>query len=352
MSSTASSPGRTTPVRRSLVFAAPALAALAYPFLLERFNAAVTASGGGIDAVAAACLVLALLVPAAGVLVALDLGAIDRPTRGELLAKRIALLASAAPPAFTFLGVLLYMAGSPVPDALPWSVFWVLTTLAGVCGAVVGDVPVPPAVTAPSPRLRVAHGVSAAAIVLLFLALHLSNHLSALWSLAAQKALMADFRVVYRAAFIEPLLVGLFLFQVVSGATMLWAYARGAADTFRTLQLCTGAYLIFFVVGHMNSVFFFARTYLGIQTDWNFATGAPTGLIRDAWNIRLLPHYLLGVASVLVHLILGARVVALAHGFEAGRLDRKTMAAIAAAVLLATAIIVGMTGVHLADQVP
>ena len=35
----------------------------------------------------------------------------------------------------------------------------------------------------------------------------------------------------------------------------------------------------------MNSVFIFARTYLGIDTGWDFATGAPTGLLKDPWNI-------------------------------------------------------------------
>ena len=41
----------------------------------------------------------------------------------------------------------------------------------------------------------------------------------------------------------------------------------------------------------MDSVFLFARTYLGIDTGWGFATGAPTGIVKDPWNIRLLPHY-------------------------------------------------------------
>ena len=41
----------------------------------------------------------------------------------------------------------------------------------------------------------------------------------------------------------------------------------------------------------MNSVFIFARTDLGIDTGWDFATGAPTGLVKDPRNIRLVPHY-------------------------------------------------------------
>jgi hypothetical protein len=54
----------------------------------------------------------------------------------------------------------------------------------------------------------------------------------------------------------------------------------------RTFQIASGVYLGFYVLGHMDSVFIFARTYLGIDTGWSFATGAPTGLIKDPWNIR------------------------------------------------------------------
>ena len=60
--------------------------------------------------------------------------------------------------------------------------------------------------------------------------------------------------------------------------------------------------IIGYVLGHMDSVFIFARTYLGIDTGWGFATGAPTGLVKDPWNIRLVPHYWLGAFFVLAHL--------------------------------------------------
>jgi hypothetical protein len=61
--------------------------------------------------------------------------------------------------------------------------------------------------------------------------------------------------------------------------------------------------------------FVYARSFLSIPTDWNFAIGA-TGLIHDAWNIRLLPHYALGVFFVLSHLASGLRMVLIAHGVD------------------------------------
>ena len=80
-----------------------------------------------------------------------------------------------------------------------------------------------------------------------------------------------------------------------------------------------GVYLAFYVLDHLDSVFIFARTYLGIDTDWDWATGAPTGRVKDRWNIRLVPHYWFGAFFVLAHLAAGARDVMMAHGARSKR---------------------------------
>ena len=51
------------------------------------------------------CLALAFAVPLIAMLAAMSLSGIDRPTAAQLRAKRMALLAVAAPTLFTFLGV-------------------------------------------------------------------------------------------------------------------------------------------------------------------------------------------------------------------------------------------------------
>jgi len=103
---------------------------------------------------------------------------------------------------------------------------------------------------------------------------------------------------------LQPVLVALFFFQIAIGVYFVWRYTAGPSDRFRTFQIASGVYLAFYVLGHMDSVFIFARTYLGIDTGWGFATGAPTGLVKDPWNIRLVPHYWLGAG----------RAVIIAHG--------------------------------------
>lgn len=346
-----------------LMMGAP-LAAAAYPFLLRGFNIGVTSASSTWLALAAVQLLLAIAVPLVGFVVALKLGEQGSPTPNEVLAKWVALLSMASAPLYTFLGVVLYMAGDPVSDFTVWLGLWAIG-LALMAKAALAPRSAPrsapqlaqqmPRLAMPShtavvsPRMRVAHGISAAAILLLFLGMHLSNHLGGLLSESVHRSLMDIFRTVYRARLIEPIVVGLFLFMVGSGLALVAGYVRQKADVFRTLQVASGVYLVFFVLGHMNSVFFYARMLLQIPTDWNFATGAPTGLIKDAWNIRLLPHYMLGVFFVLSHLVLGARIVAVAHRVEEAKANTWTWAGIFLSAAVAVAVILGMSGLHISN---
>src|SRR5260370_888540 len=131
-----------------------------------------------------------------------------------------------------------------------------------------------------------------------------------------------------------PVLVALLLFQVGSGVYLATHSDVRPMDRFRTFQIASGIFLAAYVLGHMNSVFVFARLYLGIDSDWAFAIGAPSGLIKDAWNIRLVPHYGLAVFFVLSHLAAGGRSVLLAHGVGRGFSGRFLIAAPTAAGLV------------------
>src|SRR5262247_1033260 len=130
-----------------------------------------------------------------------------------------------------------------------------------------------------------------------------------------------------------------------------WALFRLAADRrahrpLPHLPNRLSVYLAFYVLGHMDSVFIFARTYLDIDTGWGFATGAPTGLVKDPWNIRLVPHYWLGVFFVLAHLAAGARAVVMAHGVRKAFADRFMVGGAVAAGIVATVIMLGMCGMR------
>src|SRR5262249_49339296 len=128
-----------------------------------------------------------------------------------------------------------------------------------------------PAVIAPRPvpaPLRVAHGVSALALLMIFLTLPIVNHLMFPPGEGTYHALMKVFRHVYRNDIVQPLVVALFLFQVGTGLFFVWRLTAAPSDRFRTFQIASGVYLAFYVLGHMDSVFIFARTYLGIDSGW------------------------------------------------------------------------------------
>ncbi len=334
-------------LRSKGLFLIPPIVAAPYPYILKAFNWSVTQPGGPSILPAAIALILAFLVPAIGLWVTMRLGESARPTAGETLARRVALVSIASPPIYVAAGVVLYMMGDPISDITFWFALTAVMLALSARAVAVANVPLAATPVEVSPRLRMAHGVSALAIVLLFLAMHLTNHFAGLFSEGAHRAVMAAFRHVYRAGLVEPVIVALFLFQIVTGLAMLRVYTLKPADFFRTFQIASGAFLVFFIAGHMNSVFFYARMFSGIQTDWNFATGAPTGLIKDAWNIRLLPHYAIGVFFVLSHLALGGRTVALAHGVAKSLADKLVVIGFALAAAVTAAIIVGMSGVHL-----
>lgn len=310
------------------------LAATLYPFALEGFNTSVTRIAA--DAYtfawlsAAACLALAFATPLIAMLAAMFFSEIGDPTVAQLRAKRTALVAVAAPTLFTFIGVILTMLHDPVPDTWLWVTSWAIALALLLRSDDVSAAAAPRPVSAP---LRVAHGVSALALVVIFLALHIANHLVFLTGEGTYNAVMKVFRHVYRNDILQPLVVTLFLFQVGTGL-------------FFVFQIASGVYLAFYVLGQMDSVFIFARTYLGIDTGWGFATGAPTGLVTDRWNIRLVPHYWLGAFFVLAHLAVGARGVMMAHGVSKAFADRFMVGGAVVAGLVATVIMLGTCGMR------
>lgn len=317
---------------------APAAAALSYPFLLGAFHAlvgtpAVTPSPFAVLG-ATAVLALAFGVPLLGLAMAL------RPS-ASTGARRLAYASVAAPTLYVFLGVVQVLVHSPVPDEIVWCGIW----LAIAIGSQLARNPVVAAVPSVG-RWRVVHGLTAA-ILVLYVSFHVANHLFGLVGPQAHAAVMKVGRVVYRSSLGEPLLVGAMLFQVGTGLYLAWRWSATPQGFHRTYQVASGAYLSMYILGHMNSVFVYARRFLGIPTDWNFAIGAPTGLIHDAWNIRLLPHYALGVFFVLSHIASGLRVVVIGHGVVQAHADRLWGAGVALSAMVAAAIIAGMCGVRI-----
>ncbi|WFT93382.1 hypothetical protein QA633_34530 [Bradyrhizobium barranii] len=317
---------------------APAAAAICYPFLLRAFHVVVGTQAAMPSplAIVAATLILAVAfgVPFLALALACRSGA-------DPGARRLAYAGVATPTLFVFLGVAQALIHDPVPDELVWAVLWLAIA---IWSQTAGN---PVAATRPIVgRWRIVHGTTAA-VLFLYVAFHLANHLFGLIGPDAHAAVMKVGRVVYRSDVGEPLLVAAMLFQIGTGLFLAWRWSAAPQGFHRTFQVGSGAYLSLYILGHMNSVFIYARSFLGIPTDWNFAIGAPTGLIHDAWNIRLLPHYALGVFFVLSHLTSGLRVVLLAHGVNRRAATRLWGAGVAVSAAISAAIIAGMCGVRI-----
>jgi len=304
---------------RRWVMVLPAVAALIYPVLLAgayrsaHLLSAATGSAAVLVGVAlAASLVITFAVPMLALAVASGLGGAQRPTNGDARARAFAHLAFACPALFTFLGVVVYLAGFPNGDQVIWPMIWTAVIAAVFIGA---SSATPAHATARAPSwLRPIHGVGAIMIIIGFVSLHLFNHLTGFLSADTHIAVMKVLRKWYRSGVVEPLVVALMLFMVISGALLLRARLSRTAGFFETLQTMTGAYLGIYILGHMNSVFIYARLSAGIETDFWFASGGKAGLLGDPWSVRLLPHYALGVWSVITHAGCGLRTVMLSHG--------------------------------------
>ncbi|WP_166300418.1 hypothetical protein [Bradyrhizobium sp. 2S1] len=331
---------------RSLI---PAAGAIAYPFLLDAFHLAVSPADDPMSfgrlILAALCLLAATAAPLLGLARAWWMTT-AAPSYFALRARRLGYICIAAPPLFVLTGVGLGLLHIDVSDELVWVAGWSVACLYVLLGSE-QERPAKSTATASSiAKWRVTHGV-AAAVILLYVAFHLTNHLLGLLGPEVHAAVMKIGRVVYRSSVVEPVLVALMLFQVAVGVRLAGRWSALPADAYRVFQIGSGIYLAAFIVTHLNSAFVSARAVHHIDTNWAWASGAPTGLIHDAWSIRLVPHYALSVFFVLAHLTSGLRGVLIAHGVTTTAANRIWATGLAAGGLVAVVIMSGLCGARI-----
>jgi len=288
-------------------------------------------------------------VPAVGLAVASRLALRQSPTSAELLVRRIAHLTVASPALFVLLGVVLYLLHIRNGESVLWSIGW-LALLVAAASTLRRHTAEPSIASEPSSlSLRIAHGTSALLVVGGFLAWHLLNHASAALSPEFNQVMMIALRKWYRSETVQPVLVTLMLFQVGSGMILLWRATAIPGDLIRTLQTSTGAFLTAFIVSHLNAVFILGRLVTRADTTFLWASGAPVGLMSDAWNVRLVPHYSLGVWFVILHMGIGLRGVLLAHGTSATTANRVAWVVGILGAALAITITCAQLSVHSAE---
>jgi hypothetical protein len=308
---------------RALRIAAPLLA-LAYPGILW--------CGIRISPVFVAA---SLVVPLLGLIAAARLDGRRTPR-----ARTIAHLAVAAPPLFSLLGGWLdFQHAIPLDDLRVWIPLW--SALAVIAAAERPRGPVRDtdaaqggAANAASPRrLAVAHGISAAVIVVFALP-HLVNHLGGLLGGDTHIAIMTALRRVYRHALVEPVLLAAVAFQVASGFWLLRRKLARAGGWLDAMQTTSGAYLLVFLLSHVSAAL---RARLrGVDPDWHWLAGGE--LLTDPWSVRLVPYYFLAVIALGLHAGCGLHTVLRGHrvAVRSGALLATVtgLAAIASALIL------------------
>jgi hypothetical protein len=336
------------------------IAAICYPLFLRGSYGSMqlfTAGQTPLDRFAAIIsfvesLVAAFGVPLTAALCAASIAGLSSHSAGALRAYRLAHLAFAAPPLFTALGVVTgileirtHIQGIGALDYPMWVLFWLGLGLYCALSATHEE---RTEVRPPGPRLVAFHGVLALTVLLIFLAAHLINHLFGLWSPAMHGHVMHVLEAVYRAFVVEPLLVLSMLLLIVTGMTLAWRHTAIGGDAYRRVQTLTGAYLAAFILSHLTAIFLLARWLQHVHTnDWSYVSGAPDGMLRNAWNLRLIPHYAMAVWAVTTHVGLGLRGVLRAHGVAQRRANFSAMGMSAAGAMVSVFITLGLIGLHL-----
>jgi hypothetical protein len=331
----------------------PAVAALVYPGSLYFFHESVrifhSANHIYVSAIALITAVLSLslayVVPAFSFVAAYALGTRDHPSRQSEEARLLAHLAFSSPPLFTAIGVLCFLLHAPRADYLVWLLLWIAL---GVLAVRRSRSAVLPKRSRSTPvRVRMIHGISALAILLVFLVGHMANHVVGIWNLAGDIEVMNVLRTIYRVQWLQPEIVGLFVFQIVSGLVLLGSRMTRKTDLFGVLQTTSGMYLATFLISHMTAVFVLGRIVLKVDTNDAWAAGLPAGMVADLWNTRLIPHYSLAAFLLIAHLGCGLRGILLDHAWSRSVSNRITAVITGIGAAVATVIILALLGVHL-----
>ncbi|PSL43911.1 hypothetical protein CLV51_107223 [Chitinophaga niastensis] len=135
-------------------------------------------------------------------------------------------------------------------------------------------------------------------LLIVFIAMHLFNHLMSLFGPGEHIYVMDRLRLIYRNVLVETLLMAACAVQIISGIQLIRNRKRQSHSAFDKLQVLTGCYLAGFLVIHLSAVF---GGRLVLHLDTNFYFGA-AGLNAFPANLFFIPYYSFAVLAVFGHL--------------------------------------------------
>jgi hypothetical protein len=330
----------------------PVLCALAYPALLSLLSSGLvlvqgSASPDGVigwvGVIAAVTLALAVML--VSFVFGRTLGSHVENPQG-VHDRGIAHLAFATPSLYVGFGNVAGVLHAPSAVPIAWVVFWASMAMI----ILLASSSSPPAVAA-TPfghrRLALAHGVSACAILLLFVGPHLANHMTGLWNGPLHIEVMNTVRRVYRDDIVQPILLALIGFQILSGTVLLLRWRmRMPSDFLGTVQTMTGVYVGIYFLGHATAVF--AARHAGTDTNWSWLTRPNNSMLVSLSNLRLIAHYWMGPVAIISHVACGLRMVLLQHGVLPAVANRVALALIILGFIVSSVILIALLNVHVA----
>lgn len=195
------------------------------------------------------------------------------------------------------------------------------------------------------PWLRRLHRLSAM-VLATYLVLHLINHIVGLAGQEQHVSFMATVRPFYRNPVVEPVLLGLLLFQTGSGVTMVIRGWRTRRSLVAWLQAVSGLYLGAFILNHVLSVLA-GRRLFGLDTDFRFAAA---GMHVPPLQWFFVPYYWLGVAALFTHVGCAIYWSMLERNARMARLAVGSLATVG--VIVGGAIVAALAGVLYPVTIP
>jgi hypothetical protein len=135
-------------------------------------------------------------------------------------------------------------------------------------------------------------------IISVFVGLHLFNHTLSILGAEEHIEWMNILRLFYRNLFVEAILLGAVLLQIVSGLKLFKENRKRAISNFDKLHIWTGLYLAVFFIIHVSAVLG-GRFILHLDTNFYFGVA---GLNSFPFNLFFIPYYGLAIISFFGHI--------------------------------------------------
>ncbi|WP_323758401.1 hypothetical protein [Roseivirga sp.] len=183
--------------------------------------------------------------------------------------------------------------------------------------------------------------------ITVFIVFHLINHIYSLFGVEKHIELMDSFRLVYRNAFAETILLLSVLVQVISGLKLFLKKRRIVNGLWEKLQLWSGLYLAVFFVFHLAAVFV-GRLVLELDTNIYFGVA---GLNTFPFNLFFLPYYGLAIISFFGH-IAAIHAQKFKHSPFGMKSSSQSIIILSFGILLSITILYGLTNGFTGIEIP